>query len=561
MSLSYHPSHDRSEVIEKRRSVIRNRHFQIAARPRLLQTCGCDILALSRKLLSEAESLPQLGLSQMHESKVWLFASAGALTIALACHEVDGPMARSIQAPGRVSKIMGPPAPQTYTLSSAGLSAVELTGNNYPYSTWIAVVPNGPTFMLTAYPPALPASGQVGATGASGGRNGCDLNAKVGFGQIWSGFGLCGGAVGNDTVLAQGQGFIRQGSMPLDYASPDNSDCPPHTYGTCHTQEIVNTTFTVSPIPATMVPVKSVPRAVPFNSVDYQQVTFTTGPNPAQILIGGALSAVPMTTTSWVYTAGDGTLDGNMCAGGYPVVACSPYLHKAGRMVVKGFVGGWEQTSTITVQCLVTPADTVLNDSTSDFNERGAILNMLLRSKSDSSPYAGFDVSHPGWDGGWTHETTILVWKLPNGEGFETDTLPTSYSNACEYAATIPPPPVPGATLISMGHDHPLKAGDPQFCRGTVRKNGVDLPRAERPADTLSRPYTLEPRDSTAADSVDRQQADDFHMPIYVLTQGGVVMRISPAPDLSYPNTQTLYRAFGATSPAESKCTWVKNYP
>jgi len=82
--------------------------------------------------------------------------------------------------------------------------------------------------------------------------------------------------------------------------------------------------FTVRPIPVVMKQVKANPHVVNFSAVPYQQVTFTTGPDPETYLIGGAVRTMPLTTTSWVYTAGDGTLDGNMCNGGYPVLYCMP---------------------------------------------------------------------------------------------------------------------------------------------------------------------------------------------------------------------------------------------
>lgn len=152
---------------------------------------------------------------------------------------------------------------------------------------------------------------------------------------------------------------------------------------------MIDLSFTVSVIPVTIRPVKAVPRTAPFSSVAYQQVTFTTGANPDSITIGAARLPMPITTTSWVYTAGDGTLDGNMCAGGFPTVTCYPYLHKAGRMVVKAFVGGWEQSSSITVQCKMGPDDSTLNDSTSDFSVRSAMLAALDTSNVDSLPGAG----------------------------------------------------------------------------------------------------------------------------------------------------------------------------
>jgi hypothetical protein len=443
-------------------------------------------------------------------------------------------------------------------MSSAGLSYAELVNNNYRYPQWIVVKPNGPRFLLTAYSPAQPITQYVGATGAAGGRNGCDLNAGVSFGMIHYPFGPCGAGAGWDTVLAQGQGFIRQGSMPLDFTSVDNSDCPPHTTGTCHVQELTNISFSVWAYPALMVPVTATPRTVQFNSVQYQQVTFTTAPNPPTLVIGGVTHADTMITTSWVYSAADGTLDGNMCNGGFPILVCQPYLHKSGRLVVKGFVGGWEQTSTITVQCLVTPADSVLNDTTADFMVRDSILDMLVRSNADSAPDAGFDVTHPGWQGGgWQHETKIQVWSLPNG-GTEVDTVPMTYSDACNSYFTTQSPPVPNARLLADFHVHQAEQGRPVYCNAVVPYHGAQVHVAKSPAEAAQgRPVGKAPPDTTAADYGDRSVANGLGVPAYVLMHGGWLLKISPAANEFLPNPQTWYRVFGGTA-NQQKCAWPR---
>lgn len=160
--------------------------------------------------------------------------SAVALLVALACHELTGPADRNLRVPTVATKTVGPPDPSTYTMWNFSHSYAELVNNKYLYPQWIVVKPNGPRFLLTAYSPAQPETQLVGATGAPGGRNGCDLNASISFGMVAYGFGGCGQGAKWDTVLAQGQGFIKQGSFPLDFTTVDNSDCPPRTSGGCH---------------------------------------------------------------------------------------------------------------------------------------------------------------------------------------------------------------------------------------------------------------------------------------------------------------------------------------
>jgi hypothetical protein len=495
-------------------------------------------------------------MDKMHTSKRWLIGSAVALSVAFACRELTGPSDGSLRVPNTVAKTIGPPDPSTYTMSSAGLSYAELVNNNYLYPQWIVVKPNGPRFLLTAYDPALPITQYVGATGAAGGRNGCDLNARVSFGIVAYGFGNCGAGAKWDTVLAQGQGFIRQGSFPLDFTSPDNSDCPPRTSGTCHTQEVTDISFTVWPYPALMVPVAASPRTAQFSSLLYQQVTFTTAPNPPTLVIGGVTHADTMITTSWVYTAADGTLDGNMCNGGFPILTCSPYLHKSGRLVVKAFLGGWEQTSTVSVQCLVAPADSVLNDTTSDFMVRDSILSMLQRANADSAYDAGFNTTHPGWTGGWQHETGVDVWKLPNGGGTAIDTVTPTFSDACNLAGP-PTPPVAGANLLGDFHVHQPAEGSPVYCRATIpRRNGKETPIARNPNEAAQgRPIGYQLPDTSSADRPDRSYANHLGRPVYVLTHGGWLLKISPVANDSLPNPQTRYRVFGGTA-TQQKCAW-----
>src|SRR5690349_5911125 len=119
----------------------------------------------------------------MHKPKIWLGASAGFLAVLFACQELAGPLP-TLRIPDAIAKSVGPPDPHTYTMSSAAHSGAELVLDNFVYPQWIVVKPNGPRFMLYALAPAKPETQSVGATGAPGGRNGCDLNATLSFGMV-----------------------------------------------------------------------------------------------------------------------------------------------------------------------------------------------------------------------------------------------------------------------------------------------------------------------------------------------------------------------------------------
>lgn len=496
----------------------------------------------------------------MHKAKIWLGASAGLLAILFACQDLVGPRA-TLHIPNAIAKSVGPPDPHTYTFMAVAHGGAELVLDNFQYPQWIVVKPNGPRFMLYADPPALPETQSVGATGAAGGRNPCDMNSTLSFGMASYNFGPCGQGAKWDTVLAQGQGFIRLGSMPLDYATVDNSDCPPKTSGTCHhlDQPPPDISFTVWAYPALMVPVSASPRIVQFSSVAWQPVTFTTGANPATVVIGGVTHADTMTTTSWVYTAGDGTQDGDlsvMCRGGYPRLTCSPNLHKSGRLVVKGVVGGWEQTSSVSVQCLVSPADSVLNDTTGDFAVRDSVRNMYYRANADSTSASGFNITHPGWTGGWVHETGIDVWKAAGRT--MVDTITPTLSDQCNLDGE-PTPPVPGAALTADMHMHPRIAPDTLYCQRTLyRRNGTSYQIARSPQEhAQGRPLALATADSSA-DRWDRTFANSHHVREYVLMKDGRLLRIDPVANDSLPNPQTWFRPFGGTS-TQQKCSWPRS--
>jgi len=452
-----------------------------------------------------------------------------------------------------------------YLMSSAAGGGIELNRNNYPYKTWIVVEPNGPEFLLTAYGRAKPITQMVGPTGVTGGYNACDLNSRITWGTVTSFFGSCGGNWKADSSERSGQIFIRMGSFPLSYTTPDNNECPPkQTPEVCHVQEVTEISFTVFPIPVTLRPVKASHRAVPFDAVSYKKVTFTIGAIPDTLLIKSLKRAMPVTTTSWVYTAGDGALDGNMCPVPFPILGCSPDLHKAGRMVIKAFVGGWEQTTSITVQCLVTPNEPALNDSTTDYQVREEMVDMLRRSHADSSSTAGWNASNPV---GWRHETSISVWRtgLNSFRALPHD-RPTN--TACsnrpgDDGGTVGPP---GSTFYAWGHDHVTPPGQAMFCaeagKSVYRGKEVQLARfpGDRDVTGALRPVRVKAKGeggSYAGSGADWEMVKNNGRTHFIMAHDGRVYRLNPWQGPPHAKSWDSYRAFGGTA-AQNKCTWVK---
>ncbi|MFL5549769.1 MAG: hypothetical protein ACJ77Q_04710, partial [Gemmatimonadaceae bacterium] len=202
---------------------------------------------------------------------------------------------------------------------------------------------------------------------------------------------------------------------------------------------------------------------------------------------------------------------------------------------MKAFLGGWEQTSTISVQCLVTPFDCVLNDTTLNFMVRDSILDTFVRANGDSAFDAGFDVAHP-WQGkGWIHETEVEIWKLPNGGGTAADTTIETFSDACRFSGTLQRP-APTAVLLALIHPHPSPPGKPQYCQRKVQRR-PDQPAqdgATSPAEAAQgRPYLFAGPDTAPADRADRTNADNLHVPDYVLKHNGWLLKIDPVADTS----------------------------
>lgn len=363
--------------------------------------------------------------------------------------------------------------------------------------------------------------------------------------------GFCGGNQKVDTALVSGVGYVKRGVALYQ----DSTDCGSSN---CHTYPAGYQSVRQRPVPVVLNHVKATKGTLdPASPSNVQFINWFT---PDSVTVSGNKTPHPYTVTLWQWIGADGTRDPILpgrpgCGAFRATLICNYAPPESGRMLTNVFVGGWEQQSSITVQCYLALADSALNDSTSDFKTREMILDMPTRSDNDSSVNGGFDRGHPGWSGGWRHETAIAVWRMPGG-GFQTDTIAAITSNACAASYYIPSPPVPGATLFATGHSHPGHPGERLYCGDTVTFKGRRVPSAATPNDTLTLPSRLYPGDSADADRADRNRANSNRGPEYVIA-GGVVMRISPAPGPTYPNLQTFYRVSGGSA-TERKCAWVK---
>jgi hypothetical protein len=246
---------------------------------------------------------------------------------------------------------------------------------------------------------------------------------------------------------------------------------------------------------------------------------------------------------------------------------CTYTPPESGRMIVKMFVGGWEQTSSVTVQCVMSPDESSLNDSTNDFSAREELLDVRRQANVDSAPEAGWTVDHVK---GWQNETPGVLWQLPNDSGFQFIPYNDPGSTACQ--SNLPDSefdlshaPVPGATPYAGVHAHPNYPLRRMYgCDSTVVK-GVTVPAALFPGDMDSngnlRPF---PRagweDSTVAGSdADWRWVKRTGRKMFIITAWGFVFRLDPPPGADLRGPHLTWRATNLAA-GYGKCAWAKKY-
>lgn len=489
------------------------------------------------------------------------------IAAAAACHDVDGPLARSLEPPRRAS-LTGATGPDTtFFIYAPSGSVVPLM--NFPYPTYVTLEGSG-TFLLSAEPLLPPGTQQyvpqqtVPITGVSDPRRGCALDVSVWYGgSKVDSFGDCHVTPKLDTLRMDNSPTwqIKRGTMPDDRPG----DCNATGTG-CHS---------VNPFDYQLVRERAIPvklnkprpsqRTANFKSINSVQVTFYVKKTPDSLIIRGVQTAHPLSVTFWQWIGADSTRETTPARSSCPspnLLYCEYIIREAGRMVLKAFTGGYEQVTSSTVQCIMPPADTILDDAKGDFSLREALRDALDRSNPDSAPGAGATALHRGY----RHEEGGVIWRLPDSS-YLAIRMDDFAATECHYNPTVGPPPVPGAIPVAVYHTHPSNPGDDVYGCGKD-SNGVKT--RDYPGGPGVLPTMDDPREAgggsgwqRGATKGDWPYADNNDVPVFILQKDGTAWRLTPhfpGPKKNNPYHWTAFgKAFDPANPA-GKCTWPKSY-
>lgn len=292
---------------------------------------------------------------------------------------------------------------------------------------------------------------------------------------------------------------------------------------------------------------------------------FRAGFTPDSIMIGVNKVPHPFRITLWQWiTADSGSTVNPGCSIGNLLCTYTPL--RSGRMVVKMFVGGWEQSSSVSVQCMESVPDLAVNDTTNDWSARAELLEARRLANVDSADTAGWTPSHPK---GWKNETPGVIWNLPDGGGYQF--VPFDDPNSTSCRSSLPDSifnnshaPVPGATPYAGVHVHsnsPLL--DHMYGCDSVVVKGVKVPGAQFPGDTTNqgtpKPYAradLE-NEAKAGSDADWKWVRDHGKLMFIITKGGYVFRLDPPP---FGQERGPFKTWTAINRLPNRCAWLSKY-
>jgi len=483
----------------------------------------------------------------MKRVSVYVVTSIVSGSIVLGCYDAVAPSA-AVRPPVpervRADGFGSPPPAFSGSLSINPNSYIVLP--TFSYTTWVEFSVTGAVILESLPGSRTTYSGPVYAHGVWSQDSNCGLRVSI----IYPAASIdakqtCGQGPNAfvDTIPVKSSGTAQRGPMPFETSDA----CLPSL--NCHQVSGTPQLVTMNVLPVTLNKLKASPRLVNFAVVPYAYVDFTASRTPTQFTTDGNTIGTPVTTTAWIFDAVDGA-DEQVWAycpfPGYTTLLCRPSLHRAGRMTVKAFAGGWEQTSSVTVQCPVA-GDSALNDTIGDFAVRSALLKALDSSNVDSSVHAGFA---PGSNKGYRREQGGTIWRLPDNSYVPVFDLDTG-ATQCHFRPNAANSPGPGAEPYAVFHTHPSDSGTVVY--GCSKDPKTNLLPQQYPGGPGPK-ATANPEGNGGGSVNDWNYANNQMVRVYVISKRTRVSRLDPGhPGGDSTNTN---RWFAKGLPA--KCQWVK---
>jgi hypothetical protein len=511
----------------------------------------------------------------MRPQKHAVLLSLAIATTAIACHDVEAPLGHAVPVPVPVLRSSASGPDSTFSIpAERGFPPTKNYLLYFPWDTWVTLESPGTVYLNAkdklpnASPNYIWPSRPVGATGQidnhTDGVCALGLSLSDNYGPLPS-FGICGATPKIDTLLSRKiqTPWVIRGPLPVKhwYECSNVTDV-------CHWLNSGDlSTVRERAIPVTLKKLKASKQVSTFVSTT-DSITFTASKTPDSLYIGGGAVLHPIAITFWQWIGADSTRNPTQpwtapCHSN-ATLFCRYAPQESGRMVVKAFTGGYEQSSSVTVQCIIGPNDPMLNDSTGDFSLRDALRDALVRANPDSLPGAGANALHAGY----RRETGGLIWQLADGS-YKAVPVDDFSATECHYTpdAGMGSPPETGAHVVAIYHTHPSNQGDDIYgCDKST--NGVGTRSYPGGPGVLP---TMEDPKATGGGSGwkkndkrgDWPQADQSGAPVFILQKDGTAWRLDPDFVGDKKTNPNHWSAFGnAYDPNHlaGKCSWPKKY-
>ena len=284
-------------------------------------------------------------------------------------------------------------------------------------------------------------------------------------------------------------------------------------------------------------------------------MTFSSAVSPPKVPWNNAI-ANPMAVTRRFWIGADSSRNtdsvGAYCHAPTSNPLCEYPIAESGRMVVNAFTGGYEQTSSVTVQCLVGPGDFILNDTAGDFASRAAMLEALDSAHPDLA--AGTGLSETNFHGPKSEKGGRIVL-TSDGSGYQAIRVDDPSSTECNMNPSAGYVPPAGTDSAGAYHAHSYTWPDSAYGCGFDQDSLQYY--SDYPGDGRRPAMLPKMEDEGGGSDADWSWARTHQMPLYVIWKDGTVYRLDPGYVGPHQSNPYHWRAFG---PGTRKCAWPRTY-